>query len=419
MAPAQDVPMMVVPAPSPPTPLPGALTAQLVQALRSAALGGRPPSPAVVAALATLDRAAGRRGMAERLYLGGLRAAARGEAGNRAWTQAARSLQALHHREPAGPRAELLASRLADLQAARGLPDFPWRDRALDLRLDRARGGDGELEAAVLASLQDHWGGWLEAPRRERTLARCGDLASLWLRRPAAERARAMGRAAFGPHAGELWAFAAREGEPDLRDRLRACLEGLEGSDLMPFLGAEAFLAWVRAVVKGPLAPPAMDLVRRLDPLVEERWGAGVRAALLQAAAGGPGPEIREVEGAPALGRLLSAPEEAALREAFASGRPGAIEALLWPKVEALARGEGQPPASSEELEALPFLLVEPWLRVREPEEARRRLERLEGLLFQREEVLSTGLRRTLEALRSKTEREARLMDLLGPAAGP
>lgn len=278
------LPILVQPAPAP-SPLPAVLIRDLVKALAQVATGARPLSPAWHSALAEMDRMVRKRpeGDPERVFMNGLRAAAAGKPGEMAWATAAKILQqTLRTQGEGSPDAIRLWEHMADLQAAQGLPDFQWRDRVLAGRLERSRGVDEALEGATLRSLKDHWGGFLDPPRRDQTLARCWDLAGLWLRRTPKDRARVMGRTAFEEHAGALWAFAFREGDTDLRARLHECLAELPPEDLLEVLGVKSYMSWVRSTRDGALSEEVQALVLRLDPFVEARWGFLIRAALLR-----------------------------------------------------------------------------------------------------------------------------------------
>lgn len=497
-----------------PAPLPDVLVRDIVKALHDAATDGRPLSSAWGAAIAELDRMVRKRpeGDFERTFVQGLKAATAGKAGERSWALAAQSLrQTLAMQGSGTPEAIRISERLADLQAAQGLPDFPWRDRALAGRMDRSRGVDEALEGAVLASLKDHWGGFLEPPRREQTLARCGDLTTLWLRRPVRDRARALGRSAFEDHAGPLWAFAAREGDENLRDHLHDCLVDLPPQQFIANLDEKNFLAWVTALRESALAEDVRAIVLALDPLVEGRWGFESRAALLREAGltslyvdlltegldrlprdqrrgllrkelldlpklnpamnkrvpellmedpvlmadpvlrdawamklqglgmeaeasglkgsdesapmkekGGKGGKNPDSSKEKSRERgLLGADAEAILLQAFESGRMDDAEALLWPVLEALARGEVTGPFKEDELSMLPSVLVEPWLRRRAPEEAILRLERMESLLLRAGSPLPVEFTKGLPGLRRKVERQRQLLLLLGSAAEP
>lgn len=272
--------------PAPPR-LPEALIRDLVKALREAGTNGKPLSQAWIAALAELERLVQKRppGDPERTFVKGLRAAAAGKAGEKEWALAALALRQGFGMQGSGTlEAVRIAECLADLQAAQGLPDYPWRDRALAARFDRSQGVEEALEGALLESLKDHWGGFLEPPRREQTLARAADLTALWLRRPLRDRARVMGRVAFVEHAGALWAFAAREGDETLRDRLHECLTDLPPQQLIANLEEKHFLAWLKALREGSLRDEVQALVVALEPIAENRWGFEGRAALLREA---------------------------------------------------------------------------------------------------------------------------------------
>lgn len=503
-----------------PPSLPAVLVRDLVKALSEAALGGRSLSAAWNPAFAEMNRMVRKRpeGDPERVFLDGLRAAAMGRAAEPAWASAVKPLhQTLRTLGEGSSEALRLWEYLADLQVAQGLPDYPWRDRALAARLERSRGVDDVLEADLLKSLKDHWGGFMEPPRRSQTLARCSDLAGLWLRRPVKERARVMGRVAFEEHAGNLWGFAFREGDNDLRARLHECLAELPPRDLLAALEEHSFLAWVVAGQNGGLAEEVQSLVQRLDPYIEGRWGFGARAALLRSAwllqpymallaeglerlplearrdllrkellncpkmdptlgrraqerlmedpvlradaalrgawvtrlldlgmeteaqalqGSEPEPENKpKMESAADLGEddpkvrgLLGSEAELALLRAYESGRMDEAEALVWPVLEKLARGEEpelliEPKNSfvsrAEELSMLPSLLVEPWLRRRAPEEAMVRLERLESLLLKVGTGSPLEVTKGLPSLRRRVERQRRLLGLLGAAADP
>lgn len=502
-----------------PPSLPPILVRDLVKALSEAAAEGRSLSAAWTPAFAEMNRMVLKRpeGDPERVFLDGLRAAAMGRTGEPAWASAVKSLHQTLRILGEGSAEARLWEYLADLQVVQGLPDYPWRDRALAVRLERSRGVDEALEAALLKSLKDHWGGFMEPPRRDQTLARCSDLAGLWLRRSAKDRARVMGRAAFEEHAGNLWAFAFREGDNDLRAHLRECLAELPPRDLLPALEEHSFLAWVVAAQSGGLVEEAQSLVQRLDPYVEARWGFGARAALLRSAwllqpymallaeglerlpldarrellrkellncpkmdptvgrraqerlledpvlradtvlrgawatrlqglglesealalqGSDPDAENRpKGESAADLGEedpkvrgLLGSEAELALLRAYESGRMDEAEALVWPVLEKLARGEEpelliEPKNSfvsrAEELSMLPSLLVEPWLRRRAPEEALVRLERLESLLLKVGTASPLEVTKGLPSLRRRVERQRRLLGLLGGAADP
>lgn len=280
------MPVPVLPQPAP-TALPAPLVRDLVKALGEAASGGKPLPPAFGAALGELERLVRRRpaGDPDRTFLEGLRAASLGPAGEAAWARAAKSLhQSLGVLGGATAASLPLWEHLADLQAAQGLPDYPFRDRALQLRLDRARGVDPALEEDVLASLKDHWGGFLEPPRRPETLRRCADLTGLWLRRLPEDRARAMARVAFQEGAGGLWAFAHREGDPDLRSKLEDLLRDLPLESQLTLFRPEVFRGWVTTVGRGGLKTRAQALVLRLDPMAEAAWGLPMRLSLLRVA---------------------------------------------------------------------------------------------------------------------------------------
>lgn len=500
------LPALVQPAP---TPLPAAMVRDLVKALSLGSSEGRPLSSAWGPAMAEMARMVRKRpeGDLERVFLDGLRAAAAGKPGEGAWAMAAKTLQQnLRTQGEGSPDAVRYWEHMADLQAAQGLPDFPWRDRVLAGRLERSRGVDEALEGAILKSLKDHWGGFLEPPRRDQTLARCRDLAGLWLRRTPKDRAHAMGRTAFEEHAGALWAFAFREGDTDLRARLHECLADLPPEDLLEELGVKSYISWVKSTRDGALSEEVQALVLRLDPLIEARWGFLIRAGLLRES--GLTREYMELlsEGLerltmearrevilnellnapkldPVLGRraqeliledpvlrndgrtrkawaarlsdlgmeeeasalqegeaadpikpkggndpepdkdfqkaILDSEKEVALIRAFDSGRMDEAEALLWPVLEAMVRGEKIGPFKDDELAMLPGLVVEPWLRRRAPEEAMVRLERLESLLLRTGSPMPLEITRGIPSLRRKVERQRRLIGLLGAAAEP
>ena len=143
-------PILVQPAPAP---LPPAMVRDLVKALSVASSEARPLPSAWGPAMAEMARMVRRRpdGDPERVFLGGLRAAAAGKPGEAAWAMAAKTLQQnLRTQGEGSPDALRLWEHMADLQAAQGLPDFPWRDRGLAGRPERSRGVDGALGASSL-----------------------------------------------------------------------------------------------------------------------------------------------------------------------------------------------------------------------------------------------------------------------------
>ena len=464
-----------------PADLPPALLEAWTGALREAAAETRPlPRPWAE----TLEQAA--RGVAglppgdlRRLQVEGLRAAAAGGPGDAAW---ARCVQALHRQAVSRPGDPRPVEALARVLEAQGLDASGWRDRALDLRLRRSTGADGALEAAALAQVKAHWGGFLEPPRREACLEACARLLELWGRRPAAARTEAVAKVAFQEDAGPLWRFAWEEGPPELRAGLRGLLADLEAASLAP---SPAFLAWVRALQGSGLEPSVRALVARMDEAsggtwppelrlglllearLEDRFRSAARAALRGGDPGlrdrlvgdlllrGPdlGPEeqdfIRsqldawfgevppEVAAAwdrrlrrlgrgeePEPGPELSEPPVAGLRpeEERRIGqalRTGRL-ASLEPELWALLEGAARGDRDlGEALEWLPVAVLGPALREGDPDGALARLARIERLLAPLGSEAAAKLRGALAVERPRLERLARLQGRVGPALHP
>lgn len=416
----------------------------------------------------------------QRWMVAGLQAAGRGRAGERAWAEATK---ALHHDLRLLPRGSARAERLevlGDLLTAQGLPATAYRDEALRLRIEAGQGADPALEAAALEALKDHWGGWLEPPRRDPALAWAERLAGLWARRPAPDLTEAM-VPAFQPHAPKLWDFVGRNGPSRLREQLRDLLAALDAGTLLGRLGVRPLAGWMGPLREGPWAEAVAGLWSRLQALDRERLPLRDRLTLAQAA--GDADAVRELlrEGLAsaderlrrtcletlirtpqaellelAEAQILALPPEDPLVKAWATERPRAPgtapervepENLGWPALDAERRKdwdqaledleEGRrgpleafltqervealraPEAPSPDLvEALIYGLVGGALRERDWEGALSHLAALEPLR-RRLSSPSAKVEDQMVELQRLAERSARLMALLGPAAEP
>jgi len=466
----------VIQAPAP-APLPPALVEALAGALREAARESKPLPPPWVETLGQVAR--GVAGLPpddlRRLQVEGLKAAAAGGPGEAAW---ARSVRALHRlvRSRSGDPEPMEA--LARVLEAQGLEASGWRDRALDLRMRQSTGADAALEAVALAQVKAHWGGFLEAPRREACLEACARLLDLWGRRPAVGRTELVAKVAFQADAGALWRFAWEEGPDPLRTALRGLLADLEPSQVEP---SPAFLAWVHALRGTGLETEVRGLVARMEEASGEGWSPGLRLELLLEAgledrfrraarmglrSGDPalrehllrdlllrGPDLMpedlelirplledappelaaawslrfrrlgrrepaeagaEVPESPPMG--LRPDEEQRFGQALRTGRLASLEPEVWGLLEAAARGERD---LGEALEGLPVVLLAPALRAGDPEGALARLVRAEGLLAPLRTEPAAKLRVTLAIGRPRLERWVRLQAHAGPAVRP
>lgn len=416
----------------------------------------------------------------QRWVVAGLQAAGRGRAGERAWAEAVKAL----HRDlwslPLGSARVERLEVLGDLLTAQGLPATDYRDEALRLRIEAGQGADPALEAAALEALKDHWGGWLEPPRRGPTLDWAEHLAGLWARRPVQDLVDAMAPA-FQPHAPKLWDFLGRNGPARLREQLRDLLAALDAGTLFGRLGVRSLADWMGPLREGPWAEAVAGLWSRLQALDRSRLPLRDRLTLAQAA--GDAEAVREFlrEGltgsdgnlrrtclevllrAPqaellelAEAQILALPAEDPLVKAWATERPkvpGTVperiepENLGWPALDAERRKAWDQALEDLEegrrgpLEA--FLASERDLALRAPEAPSPDL--LEALLYglvsgalregDWEGALShlaalEPLRRRLQPPHPKVEagfrecqqtadRSARLGALLGPAAEP
>lgn len=225
---------------------------------------GEPPITAdQAAALARLPEGHPQRGAWE-----GLRAAAAGPSGERAWAQALRSLHQQRLALGRGPESIDLLEAQADLLLAQDLPDHLLRDEALRRRLSASRGADPDLEERVLSALIEAWGGWLEAPRPEDTLAWAEALVGLWQRHPDAEAADRLAPA-FQAHAPKLWDYLGRRGSPELKDGLRRLLGRAEPAHLLAAVPAPALDAWIAQLRAGPWEAEVRALWQGLEALDE------------------------------------------------------------------------------------------------------------------------------------------------------
>lgn len=416
----------------------------------------------------------------QRWVVAGLQAAGRGRAGERVWAESVMALhRGLRFLPPDPARVERLEA-LADLLTAQGLPVTAYRDEALRLRIEVGQGADPALEAAALEALKDHWGGWLEPPRRDPTLAWAERLAGLWARRPATDLAEAMAPA-FQAHAPKLWDFVGRNGPPRLREQLGDLLGALDAGALLGRLGVRPLADWMGPLREGPWAEAVASLWSRLQTLDRERLSLRDRLTLAQAA--GEEEAVREClrEGLAsaderlrrtcletlirtphaellemAEAQILALPPDDPLVKAWATERPKAPgtapervepENLGWPALDAERRKawdqaledleEGRrgpleafliqervealraPEAPSPDLlEALLFGLVGDALRERDWEGALAHLAALEPLR-RRLRPPSPKVEGQVAELQRVAERSARLMALLGPAGEP
>lgn len=464
------------PAPAPPPALPAALRRAWAQALGEAHRKGLQPRLPE-----GLPRAeAWPKDHPQRWMVVGLQAAGQGQVGERAWAGAVKAL----HRDlrllpPGSARVERLEV-LADLLTAQGLPATAYRDEALRLRIEAARGPEPALETAALEVLKDHWGGWLEPPRRGATLDWAEHLAALWARRSVEDLVEAM-TPAFQPHAPKLWDFVGRNGPPRLREQLRDLLGALDAGTLLGRLGVRSLADWMGPLREGPWAGAVAGLWRRLQVLDRSRLNVRDRLTLAQAA--GDAEAVRELlrEGlagsdgnlrrvcleilirAPqadlldmAEAQILALPADDPLVKAWATERPKAPgtaseriepENLGWPALEAERRKawdqaledleEGRrgpleaflaseralalraPEAPSPDLlEALIHGLVGGALRERDWEGALAHLAALEPLR-RRLPSPSAKVEGQMAELQRIAERSARLATLLGTAGEP
>lgn len=464
------------PAPAPAPTLPAALRRAWAQALGEAHRKGlQPRLPEGLPKAEAWPEA-----HPQRWVVAGLQAAGRGRTGERAWSEAVRTLhRGLRSLPPGSARVERLEA-LGDLLTAQGLPATAYRDEALRLRIEGGQGADPTLEAAALEALKDHWGGWLEPPRRDPTLAWAEHLAGLWARRPAPDLAEAMAPA-FQSHAPKLWDFVGRNGPPRLREQLRDLLGALDAGTLLGRIGVRPLADWMGPLREGPWAEAVADLGSRLLALDRERLPLRDRLTLAQAA--GKDEAVREGlrEGlgsaderlrrtcletllrAPqtellelAEAQILALPPDDPLVKAWATERPRQPqtapecpepESVGWPALDAERRKawdqaledleEGRrgpleaflnqervealraPEAPSPDLlEALLFGLVGGALRERDWEGALSHLAALEPLR-RRLRPPSPKVEGQMAELQRMAERSARLMALLGPAGEP
>ncbi|HOD31862.1 MAG TPA: hypothetical protein PKO12_00140 [Holophaga sp.] len=464
------------PAPAPPPTLPAALRRAWAAALGEASRKGQPPR--LPEGLPVPE--AWPEGHPQRWVAAALQAAARGRTGERVWAE---SVKALHRDLRALPRGAAKVERLeilADLMIAQGLPSAAYRDAALLLRIEAGRKPDLVLEREALEALKDHWGDWLEAPRRGATLAWAEHLAGLWARRPSPELAEAMAPA-FQSHAPRLWEFVGRNGTAQVREQLRDLLGSVDPGDLLDRVGPRLLADWMGPLQQGPWGGTVAALWSRLKALERTRLPFGDRLSLAQAA--GDSGEVRDLLKEGLLGadgdvrrtclerlirmpqaelmdlaeaQITALPAEDPLAKAWATERPGRSKPVPggappenrgWPTqdpsrwkaweqaledleegrrgpLEAFAREElalalRAPEAPHPELlEALLYGLVAGALRERDWEGAVAHLEALEPLR-RRLQPPHPKVEAGFQEVRSTAERSARLMTLLGSAAEP
>lgn len=186
---------------------------------------------------------------------------------------------------------------LQDLCRLAGAPDRGWHLQLVTTRAALSRSVDPDLEREALALVKGMYGGWLEPPDRNGTLQACQLLADLWLRRPDATFTASVLPQAFPHHADGLWAYAAKHGDPALRQSLTRLLERLEVPPILRAAGPDHPIhleAALRSLQPTPLQDPARRLAQRL---LDQAGAEPTLSRRLHEAIASPAEQARFLEG--------------------------------------------------------------------------------------------------------------------------